>query len=56
MCIKIFDWFNDEILILFSQKEKNEKKKVEPLIKIIIDEIREEPKLDNSDLSSWDVL
>ena len=60
MCLNIFDWFNNEILVLFSdEKTKKEKSKIEPLVKIIIDEIREEPKLEsinNLEENSWDIL
>ena len=49
MCIDIVNWFNNDFLSLFAEKKKP-LKKVEPLIKIIIEEpveeqIRSEPEI-----------
>ena len=42
MCIDIINWFNNDFLSLFTEK-KEPLKKIEPLIKIIIEEPVEEP-------------
>ena len=48
MCIDIVNWFNNDFLSLFSEKKKP-LKKIEPLVKIIIEEpeaeIRSEPEI-----------
>ena len=42
MCLDIINWFNNDFLSLFSEK-KETLKKIEPLVKIIIEEPEPEP-------------
>ena len=47
MCLDIINWFNNDFLSMFSEK-KEPLKKIEPLVKIIIEEpepIRSEPEI-----------
>lgn len=57
----IFDWFNNEILPCFG--EKNEAQKIQPLDKIVIDKSNidiknenENEKNENENESSWDII